>query len=787
MPIYLQIIVFVLLSSTPLFYPDITWAKEADRSRETVLHKQFPSQVSKLSHPRLLITEEKIPQLQSQAETTHKEIWDAILQFTVEDGVDAPSRAPTDGGLSDYRNFGNQLVPVSFACVVTEQNRICDTAKELLLKYASWSQWGNEQERDLALAHMMIGNAFAYDWLFNRLTVQEQARVRLVLSEWADKMYEASSGGKVDDWNNWWRKSYAQNHHWTNNAALGMVALALLDEEPRAEIWLAQAVEQLQKTQTLLNGIEDGSWHEGIHYQDYGLTMIIPFWLSVRDITGVNLIPEEYMKNYVNWRLYNFLPGEWLPILQFGDVEADWESGFRSYSALRFAAREFEDGSAEWLVQQMQETVGRPVSVWTASWYVFEYLYYEPNVKSVYPLLANKSKTFPDIQSVIWRTGWREKDVVFGLKADGYAGQYLFNSFTESQDLWEAPCADSGCELNFGHDHDDSLSFYLYYGGVRVIPEVIGNLARDTSLHNTLLIDGVGQYRPPDNRYRYPEELVKRNGTLLSSVSTARFDYLVADATERYSHVAGMRDVSRTVLFVRPNYFVMVDNLAANQPHQYQWISHFVNEVAVEDNWLYSESESGVKVGVQVVGSETDITTISDTEMPYAEVSTQKAVESTRFIHLLVPSSSQEWQERPRATLIDDSGAAIVVHIQNNNNHSYTDQLVVRYDDSVGYVNAAGFATNADVVLIRRDSTGTLRHLFTYGGSFLQDVDAEGLLVENLDADTAFEAEFIGSIVRISSAVDSDIRLYAPDAKYLYVNGVRHAFERSGDYIQPAP
>ncbi|MEZ4706056.1 MAG: heparinase II/III family protein [Caldilineaceae bacterium] len=738
-----------------------------------------------LAHPRLLFTDEDITRLRLQSASTHQEIWTPIQQFAAaDDGFSVPKEAPADGGLSEYRNFGNQLIPLAFACIITEEQSLCDGAKQMLLTYAAWTQWGNDGERDLGLAHMMIGNALAYDWLFDRLSTAEQATVRAALAGWAEKMYQASSGDKVDEWNNWWRKSYAQNHHWINNSALGMVGLALLNEEPRAEAWLEQAISQLQKTQAVLNGVADGSWHEGVHYQDYGLSMMIPFWLSLRMNTAIDLIPADYMRNYVTWRLYNYLPGEWLPILEYGDVEADWESGFRAYSVLRFAAREYADGSAEWLAQRMAESVERPVSVWSAAWYVFEYVNYDPTVKPAYPLFLAQAQTFPDIQSAIWRTGWQKNDTVFGLKADGYAGRFLYDSFTQEQDLWEAPCADSGCELNFGHDHDDALSFYLYHNGVRMIPEAIGNLARDTSSHNTLLIDGQGQYRPPDNRYRYPEELAKTDSRLVTAVSTPRVDYLLADATQRYTHIGDMQTVVRAVLFVRPDYFFIIDNLAATQPHQYTWVSHFANKVNVEDDWLWSEAGGAERMGVQVISPDISITAQNDADVPWAEVSTTAPVKAARFMHLLFPTNASGWANRPHAALIDDTGAAAVLQIQNNDERRFTDTLLVRYDASADYISADGLAANADVALIRRDSVGALRHIFVYGGSFLQDVNAEGVLVENLDAPSAFDAEFIGSLLRISGKVSGGVRLYAPETKYVFVNGANHPFERTGDYIQ---
>ncbi|MCB0140818.1 MAG: hypothetical protein KDE50_13005, partial [Caldilineaceae bacterium] len=268
------------------------------------------------------------------------------------------------------------------------------------------------------------------------------------------------------------------------------------------------------------------------------------------------------------------------------------------------------------------------------------------------------------------------------------------------------------------------------------------------------------------------------------SVSTPDVDYLVADATQRYAHMADIQNVSRSVIFVRPDYFVMLDNLAAAQPHQYTWISHFADQVNVEDDWVWSESETGERLGVQVASPDTSIDVQNDADVPFVEVSTVRPVETARFIHLLFPTDTNGWKDRPSAKLLNDTGTAVVLQIQNHDARRFTDMLLLRYDDSTEYVSANGLATNAKVALVRRYPSGALRHVFVHGGSFLQDINAEGVLVENLNAESTFDAKFVGSSVWISGQVESGVRFYAPDVKNVLVNGAIRNFKRTGDYIE---
>lgn len=67
---------------------------------------------------------------------------------------------------------------------------------------------------------------------------------------------------------------------------------------------------------------------------------------------------------------------------------------------------------------------------------------------------------------------------------------------------------------------------------------------------------------------------------------TSRTYYVAADATQRYKNIAGLEDITRHVVSIRSDYFIMLDNLAADAAHQYDWVCHFGESVSVEGNWV---------------------------------------------------------------------------------------------------------------------------------------------------------------------------------------------------------
>ena len=77
-------------------------------------------------HPRILFSVDDIPALRARAETTHREIWLPIQEYA-DSLLDSapPSSSPSDGDLDAYRNAGDQLIVLAFACVITGEERYC--------------------------------------------------------------------------------------------------------------------------------------------------------------------------------------------------------------------------------------------------------------------------------------------------------------------------------------------------------------------------------------------------------------------------------------------------------------------------------------------------------------------------------------------------------------------------------------------------------------------------------------------------------------------------------------
>lgn len=694
-------------------------------------------------HPRLFFQASDVPALRERAETTHHDIWQAIRAYVeTEIALAPPAVAPAHGDLDTYRNYGNQLMGFAFACVIADDERYCTLAKRHLLAYTAWEQWDVEAQRGLGLAHMLLGNLLAYDWLHDQLTPAEQERVRESLGRWSAALYAASIGPKDEAWNNWWYKSYIQNHYTINNSVLGMAGLGLMGEDDRAALWFEQAYTQLARTQLLLNGIEDGSWHEGLSYQNYMLSMSIPFWLNARRLYAVDLIPHHYLPNYITWRLYNYLPNTVRYIMAHGNFEWSYINS-RNLNVLRFAAAEYRNGYAEWIAQRYLETEPRASNIWSTPWHVFEFFYYQPTVTATPPTDLPLGRTFTDLEGVIWRSGWGPDDLVFGLKTGAYGGRYAFDTFHNRVAPWDADCAASGCRFNLGHNHDDTNGFYLFRSGVWLAPEMVGYDASATEYHNTLLIDGQGQQRAAYESTSGPGPLVGTDGALLRATHGDSFAYLAADATQRYRHIHDLQSVSRHVTFVRPDYFLMVDNLVAQQPHRFEWVSHFDENATLDGDWVRGHAAGGQVLGVNILHPRPFVTIFAEhRNLPYVRIRPASDVAQVRFVNLLYPTNRTQWAQRPTATLLDDSGEALLVRVQMNDGSGQYDDIIITYTQTDMPVTIGPYAYDGHTAVIHYDSNGEWTQVAVDGATFLQ---SKANNIGMTDLDPTIPTEFVRS------------------------------------------
>jgi len=267
-------------------------------------------------------------------------------------------------------------------------------------------------------------------------------------------------------------------------------------------------------------------------YEGYGLAMSLPFWQAMRragsDYTNMGLL-----RGYGLFFLYAGIPdAPRQVILPFGDF-THWP-GQMVMQISRFVASRFGDGFAEAAAQRYINAVGRG-NFLPELWYdVFEFIGYDATVAASDPHTLPLDGFFTDIGSAALHTTWDSGDLALGFKAGVYGGRVNFNRLA----VQGSP---AGGWLDWGHDHNDDMSFWLYGNGTWLAPEAMGydagstanytNLANQSAYHNSMLVDGQGQLgdiRNSDSNWNNSWFFSRVSRPLITPSGTA--DYAIAAA-----------------------------------------------------------------------------------------------------------------------------------------------------------------------------------------------------------------------------------------------------------------
>lgn len=172
------------------------------------------------------------------------------------------------------------------------------------------------------------------------------------------------------------------------------------------------------------------------------------------------------------------------------------------------------------------------------------------------------SVALPDSGYFIMRGGWDRQDCSLLFKAGSYGR---------------------------AHQHEDNLSFDLYALGTpflvdpgisSYLPDSWTGYYRSTAAHNTVLVDGRGQDRR--NRQRQDDWNRGSRGRNQwisgpdSDWADGRYDAGFRDLADAVSHYRG-------ILFVKPRFYVVFDELSGSGNHLYEALFHLMPFRAVAD------------------------------------------------------------------------------------------------------------------------------------------------------------------------------------------------------------
>lgn len=461
------------------------------------------------------------------------------------------------------RDLKGRLESLGFAFLLTGQERYAETARTLMLQVAAWPRWthsttswerwtgetNTNYKAMLPTGEITKAMGTAYDWLYHYLSEDERAAVRAaivqmgiwpIVHEWADQ----STRIHEHPWNNWYAVILGGG---------GTAALAMLGEEPEAEMWIAMLQEALTEwfeftgghqeywfgkwNDTAPNFDPDGMYGEGYTYLNYGMSYALYFAMGLADVLGdTSLAQMPQLANLPRMILYGTYFGIDGPVVvNFNDAGHSPPAA----DVLAGLATLLQSRELQWYFTRTRLSHSDPHAL----------LWYDPTLEPLPPLesdaFSDHAVRFRTFGWALARTGWGSRDVLFALKS----GRYV------------------------SHAHKDAAGFIYYARGIRFL--IDSNLRTDytdpiyrtydiqTRAHNTLLVDGTGQ---------------TGFGRLGEFVTVPRLTYVRAIAGPAYNSLR--RFDRHAILFGQEGYLAILDEIDSPTAVSTDWLIHTADMTA---------------------------------------------------------------------------------------------------------------------------------------------------------------------------------------------------------------
>lgn len=461
-------------------------------------------------------------------------------------------------------NITTRLVSFSFGYLMTGDQKYFDKAKEIALHLSHWDQWTDPSYSNgkllccLDTGHCTYAMGMFYDWCYDGMTETERTQVREAIIN--KGIIPALKGVDV----------YAAdtNGYAVITAGAGLAALAVRPEAPQAGEWLQAAID---KTKVSLDrGGKDGGMFEGPMYGTYLMDSFALFFDGLISAqVQHDLFEHPYLKTMDRYCIGLLAPDtKQIPC--------------------------FSDGSPGVAVPKLMNMLAQRGST-DAAWYLTQIDAVKPD--TIYDFIRfDESKLDP--KEPTWNPSTDFRDIGYASLRDGFnpkAPSLFFKSGPETNRI--------------GHNHYDHNSIVISYGGQWLIPDrgyhsfyipahrkfSLGSLG-----HCTVVVDADEKYLS-EQTVPAPgvEQVQLAGGRIADFYAGQRFDFVKGEAGATYNtkDLKVLDKFDRSIVYLKPHFFIIRDELAAPQPHRYSFLMHTDGngEITQEgDHYLFTRGNGQV-------------------------------------------------------------------------------------------------------------------------------------------------------------------------------------------------
>ncbi|NDR59276.1 DUF4962 domain-containing protein [Aliiruegeria sabulilitoris] len=546
---------------------------------------------AEMAHPRLWLGPRELAAFKDAvaADPDHC-TWSTFYEKSVKPWIDRPitpeiapypnnQRTPPvwRQGYIDCQEVIYAIRHLAIAGQVLGDQALLDKAKDWLLSVAEWDPKGTTSRSYTDEWAFRITDALAwgYDWLYDELTEQERDKVRAALLERTREIAD-----HIIKHANIHLFPYDSHAVRAVYAVLIPCCIAMLGEEEEAREWLDYSIEFLFTVYSPW-GDPDGGWAEGPHYWMTAMAYLIDGANYLKNFTGLDLYQRPFFKNTGYFPLYT-KPAD----TRRGTFGDDSTMGDQVCLKVAYNLRQYAgvtgNGAFQWYYDEVKKNdPGTEGMFYNYGWWDlnFDEMCYRhdwPTVAAEPPSDAERLKWFKGVgwASIQHRMGNPDEHISFIFKSSP------FGSISHSHGDQNAFCMSA-----FGEDLAVQSGYYIGFN-----TSMHRNWRRQTRSKNAILINGKGQYADRDKAMT-----ARATGKLITAEERGDHFYIKGDATEAYKVLSPeVTKVEREVYFVHDSYFVLVDNIDAEEPVSIDWLCHANGPFQLgSDSFRYTGERAG--------------------------------------------------------------------------------------------------------------------------------------------------------------------------------------------------
>lgn len=531
------------------------------------------------SHPRFFFTQETLPQVKEDilSSPTAKKYLEEVLTKTVAKNIangvqkepeiknyaelvakgPAASSAYGNGGRSAAQNIGNAAMDAALLYNLTGDTAAADYAVQCLMEFADW-EWKDPnaptsfEVNDLGYYEAITYPAIAYDWIYNYMTQEQREKIAGMIRGRVDARFRKLMDSL--------KRNPYESHTWSYCSYFGMGIIALLyDQEGTLDMydeWFGVYNSNFNPL-----SIEDGAYGKGINYwlSAYGRDSLFHDAMTYAGVFNFYDIP--FYKNQYLYGIYNYPKDS--NVNSWGDGGNVGQSSLAQYIATG-ASRSAKFTKQPELLWWRNQTAGNFYN--NVSQFGFDSIFYmdTDDMEDRAPIDYPRDYCFIDNGLTSMHS-----DLVNTPRTSLYFRSGMYGSFNHTQsDINSFMIEVAGEELAW------KSGYYDTYGSTHHV-----NFSKTTPAHNTITVDnGIGQ---PINQF-------DADGRTTMFLTNTDMSAVVGEGADAYMGKLGKYD--RTLIYLRPDSYIVIDNLAASELKKqqngstFEWWLNCMGTVDVHDD-----------------------------------------------------------------------------------------------------------------------------------------------------------------------------------------------------------